>query len=105
MIKTLIDIIPYQIKNFPKEDAICGKEIGVWKRYSSQQAQDMIDKVSLGLLKFGIKPKDNIALISNNRPEWNFVDLGILQIGAVNVPLYPTISEIEYEFIFNEAEI
>ena len=105
MIKTLIDIIPHQIKNFPKEDAICSKENDIWKKYNSQQVQEMIDKVSLGLLKFGIKPKDHIAIISNNRPEWNFVDLGILQIGAVDVPLYPTISEIEYEFIFNEAEI
>lgn len=105
MINTLIDIIPHQIKNFPKEDSVCGKENGIWKKYSSQQVQEMADKVSLGLLKFGIKPKDNIAIISNNRPEWNFIDLGILQIRAVNVPLYPTISEIEYEFIFNEAEI
>jgi len=105
MIKTIIDILPYQIKNHPKEDAICAKENGKWRKYSSIECQEIVDKVSLGLLSMGITFGDKIALISNNRPEWNFIDMGLLQIGAVSVPLYPNITEKEYEFIFNEAEI
>jgi long-chain acyl-CoA synthetase len=56
------------------------------------------------LLKLGIKPGDKIATISNNRPEWNFVDMGISQIGAVHVPLYPNINEEEYEYILEHSE-
>ncbi|MDA3862064.1 MAG: long-chain fatty acid--CoA ligase, partial [Melioribacteraceae bacterium] len=105
MIKTILDFLPYQIEKYPQEDAICGKENGEWKKYSSQEFQNIVDKVSLGLLKNKIAPGDKIAIISNNRPEWNFIDIGALQIGAVGVPMYPNITEKEYEFIFNEAEV
>ncbi len=105
MIKRIIDVLPHQIKNFPQDDAICAKENGEWKKYSSQECQDIIDKVSIGLLDLGIEPGDKIAIISNNRPEWNFIDIGSLQIGAVDVPMYPSITEAEYQFILNEAEV
>ncbi len=105
MIKTILDFLPYQIENFPQEDALCCKENGEWKKYSSQDCQNIVDKVSLGLLARGISSGDKIAIISNNRPEWNFIDIGLLQIGAVGVPMYPNITEKEYEFIFNEAEV
>lgn len=104
-LKRIIDILPYQISNCPQSDAICAKQNGVWRKYNSQECQEIIDKFSLGLLKLGVNRGDKIAIISNNRPEWSFVDLGILQIGAVDVPLYPTISEEEYEPILNEAEV
>jgi long-chain acyl-CoA synthetase len=103
--KRLIDIPYYQLKNFPKEDALCGKENGNWKKYSTQAVIDNINKVSLALLQRGIQPDDKIGLISNNRPEWNFVDYGIMQIGAVCVPVYPTISEDDYAYILNHAEV
>ncbi|VAX16949.1 Long-chain-fatty-acid--CoA ligase [hydrothermal vent metagenome] len=105
MCKTIIDMLSYQIEHFPQEDAICGKEDGVWKKYSAQESQENIDQLSYGLLEYGIQPGDKIAIISNNRPEYNFVDLACLQIKAVDVPIYPSISEKEYEFIFNQAEI
>lgn len=75
------------------------------EKVSTKEIIDTGNKVSLSLLKLGVKPDDKIALVSNNRPEWNMVDLGILQTGAVNVPVYPTITEHEYKFIFNDAEI
>jgi hypothetical protein len=78
---------------------------GEWQKYSTQNIIDTGNKVSLSLLKLGVKPDDKVAIVSNNRPEWNMVDTGILQIGAVNVPVYPTISEHEYKFIFNDAGI
>lgn len=101
----LFDIIHYQQANYPQPDAFGFKANGEWKKVSTQEVIDTGNKVSLSLLKLGIKPQDKVALVSNNRPEWNMVDLGILQIGAVNVPVYPTISEHEYKFIFNDAEI
>lgn len=102
----LTDIIEYQNKNFPKQDALARKENGEWVKFSTQDVIDKSNQVSRALVAFGIKPDDKVALIStNNRPEWNFCDLGMLQVGAVNVPVYPTISESDYEFIFNDAEV
>lgn len=104
-VKRIIDLLPYQLKNHNQPDALAYKEAGQWKKYSTQEVIDNAAKVSRALLKFGIQPGDMVALIANNRPEWNFVDVGILNIGAVVVPIYPTISEGEYKFIFNDAEV
>jgi len=101
----LIDLLPYQINNYPIPDAFCDKVLGTWRKYSSVESQEIIDKVSLGLLRYGIKPGDKIALISKNRVEWNFIDLGILQTGAIVVPLYPTVSENDYQYIFIDANV
>lgn len=102
----LFDIIQHQLRHYAKEDCLARKENGMWRKYSTQEVIDNVNRVSRALIAYGIKPDDKIALISTtNRPEWNFCDLGMLQIGAVNVPVYPTISESEYEFIFNDAEV
>ena len=101
----LFDIIYYQKEKYHKEDSFAAKVNGEWKKYSTQDMIDAANKVSLSLLKLGVQPGDKIAIVANNRPEWNITDLGMLQIGAVNVPVYPTISEHEYKFIFSDAEI
>lgn len=101
----LIDLLPYQLEHYPINNAFGDKVTGEWRRFSTAEAKNIIDKVSLGLLKLGIKPEDKIAIISRNRVEWNFVDLGILQIGAVVVPLYPNTSEDNYSFIFDDAKV
>ena len=104
-IKRLFDIHRYQLQNFPKSDAFVAKINGKWVPTSIEHAIKTGNRVSRALLKMGIKPGDKIALISNNRPEWVMMDLGILQIGAVDVPVYPTISEEDYKYIFNDAEV
>ena len=104
-IKRLFDAPYYQLINFPKEDAFAVKANGAWKKYSTKEYIELANQASLGLLEMGIQPGDKIALITNNRPEWNIMDIGILQLGAVVVPVYPTISEHDYKFIFNDAEI
>lgn len=101
----IFDVPYYQLNNFPQEVCLAGKMNGKWEKYSTQEYIDQANLISKGLLKMGIKPGDKIALISNNRPEWNIMDIGILQIGAIDVPVYPTISEDDYKFIFNDAEI
>lgn len=101
----LFDLIPYQLSNAPQDDCLATKEDGKWRSYSTQEVMDTMNKVSRAFIGYGIKPDDKIALISNNRPEWNFTDLGMLQAGAVNIPIYPTISEQDYKFIFNDAEV
>jgi long-chain acyl-CoA synthetase len=101
----LFDLLDHQGKNTPKPDALAGKEDGEWKRYNTAEVIQNAEDISLGLIALGIKKDDKVATISNNRPEWNFADFGMMQIGAVHVPIYPTISEEDYRFILNDAEV
>lgn len=101
----LFDFYKFQLDYFPQKVALAGKENGEWQTFSTQEVIDMANKVSAGLLKRGIKPGDKVAIIANNRPEWVITDLAILQIGAINVPIYPTISDDDYAFIFNDSEV
>lgn len=99
----LFDLIPFQLKNYPNNKCVVDKKEGKWISFSTEETQSIIDKFSLGLLKLGLNPGDRLAIISPNRTEWNFVDLGILQAGCVDVPVYPNISLTEYEYILNDS--
>lgn len=103
----IFDILDYQLARHPLEDALARREDKKnWTRYSSAQFKSYSDEVSMGLLKLGLVKGDKIAIISTtNRPEWHFIDRGCLQIGVVGIPIYPTISPAEYEYIFNHAEV
>jgi len=101
----LIDILPYQLEHYPNEKAFNDKITGSWRSFSTVEVKKIIDELSLGFLKLGCKPGDKIAIISNNRVEWNFIDIAVLQIGGVVVPLYPTTSEDNYAFIFEDAKV
>ena len=103
--KRLIDILLYQQKCYPKEDALCDKVGGEWRKFSIYKCNEIVHRFSLGLLKMGIKKDDKIAIISGNRVEWNFVDIASLQVGAVIVPLYPNMSEENYKYIFKDAKV
>ena len=104
-IKRIFDLHYHQLKNYPKSDALAAKENGKWVTYSIQDVINQADEFSLGLLKLGIQPNDKIAIIYKNRPEWHINDLGIMQLGAINVPIYPTITEEDYAYIMNDAEV
>ncbi|MFN8208679.1 MAG: long-chain fatty acid--CoA ligase [Bacteroidales bacterium] len=94
----------YQNLFSDKTDVLAGKENGKWVTYSVKDYIDNCNRVSYALLSMGIGKGDRVALIANNRPEWNFVDFGISQTGAVNLPIYPTISKEEYAYILKDAE-
>jgi long-chain acyl-CoA synthetase len=98
--------IPQQIANdFPgKEDVFLAKENGKWKRYSIDYYIENINLISLALLNCGFGKGDKIATICNNRPEWNFIDMGIAQIGAVHVTIYPTLNPAEIHHIISHSE-
>ncbi|HEY4756217.1 MAG TPA: long-chain fatty acid--CoA ligase [Ignavibacteriaceae bacterium] len=104
-LRRLFDLIPYQLKNYSIKNCVSDKKDGNWNNFSTEEVQSVIDKFSLGLLKLGVNRGDKLAIISPNRTEWNFVDLGIMQTGCVDVPIYPNISVQEYEYIFNDAEV
>lgn len=101
----LFDVTYFQLEHYPREDMLGAKQDEEWVKYSTRTVVDRVNQVSRCMLQWGVKVKENVAIISENRPEWNFVDLGMLQVGAVNVPLYPTMRAEDYEFIFNQAEI
>ncbi|MEI7663775.1 MAG: long-chain fatty acid--CoA ligase [Bacteroidota bacterium] len=102
----IFDLLPYHEATFkPKPDVVASKENGEWSRYSILQYREIVDNISYGFLAMGVKPGDKIAQISSNRAEWNFVDMAILQVGAVHVPIYATISESDYKYILNHAEV
>ena len=105
-ITRLFDFAYYQLENFNLEKAFNTKYKGEWITTSTQEYINKANAISRGLLKLGIKPGDKIGVISSvNRTEWNILDIGILQVGATNIPIYPTISKDDYEYIFNHAEI
>lgn len=102
----LFDLLQYKKNTHKfKEDILAWKENGEWVKYSIDQYIDAANKVSYALLALGLKPGDHVATISNSRPEWNFMDMGILQAGMVHVPIYPTISESDYQYILNHSEV
>lgn len=104
-IKRLFDIPYYQLENFPKADSLAAKVNGKWVKTDTKTFIDTGFKISKSLIAMGINEGDRIAMISNNRPEWNITDIGIMMAGGINVPVYPTISSQSYEFIFNDAEV
>lgn len=102
----LFDVLPNYLEKYPqKKDALAGKVDGQWRKYSAKEYVSLVNYLSYGLINLGIKKGDKVATISPNRPEWNFMDMAIMQVGAIHVPIYPTISSSDYEYIFNHAEV
>ncbi|MDL1913491.1 MAG: long-chain fatty acid--CoA ligase [Bergeyella sp.] len=104
--RRIFDIARKVEKNYPKEDFLATKEKGVWSKTSTEEFIRLSDAFSRGLIKLGIKKGEKIALITTStRTEWAIADRGILQIGGITVPVYPTITPADYEFIFKDAKI
>ncbi len=104
-LKLIFDLHQYQMDHYPQKDALMAKVDGEWKGYSMEEFLDTANQLSLGLLELGLKKGDKVAIVSNNRPEWHVADLAMLQIGVINVPIYPTITEEDYAYIMNNAEV
>ena len=107
----LFDCLEYQLKTNPLPDMFAAKESGVWKKYSTSEVNDLVNQLASGLLHLGISPndmsiegRDKVAVISKNRPEWLMIDLAVQKIGAVLVPIYPTINVNELQFILNDSQ-
>lgn len=103
--KRIFDILTTYVQKHPDQDcALAKKENGVWKKYSIQEYVETTNILSFAFIKCGIQKGDKIAIISGNRPEWNMLDMAIQQVGAVTVPIYPTISKEDYRTIINNCE-
>ena len=101
----VFDFITRYKEEFSKPVMVAGKREGKWKTYSTDEFIEIIDNISKAMLARGVKKGDRIALMSGNRPEWNFVDFAANQIGAAIVPLYPTLSSQDLTYIIADAEV
>ncbi|MEO6905574.1 MAG: long-chain fatty acid--CoA ligase [Ginsengibacter sp.] len=108
----LFDCIELHLKDAPHRTMLAGKENDVWKEYTTVEVSEIVNKLSSGLLYAGIGPgdytingRDKVAVISKNRPEWMLLDLAVQQIGAILIPIYPTVSEIDLEFILKDSDV
>jgi long-chain acyl-CoA synthetase len=104
-LKRLFDFPYYQLEKYARPDALVTKVNGDWKQTSTQSFIEQAQAISKGLMELGVVANDKIAIICTvNRTEWNIMDIGIMQTGAQDVPIYPTISEDEYAYVLNHSE-
>lgn len=103
-ITRLFDFPYYQLEKYNLDASLVTKYDGKWTPMSTQEYLDKANAVSRALIRMGIQKDDKIAVISStNRTEWNIMDIGVLQVGAQNVPIYPTISSEDYEYVLNHS--
>ncbi|NVK07670.1 MAG: long-chain fatty acid--CoA ligase [Tenacibaculum sp.] len=101
----LFDFPYHQLKNYPQQHCLVSKVNNEWKSISTQKYIEDANIISKALLNLGVRPGDKIAVITSvNQPKWHILDIGVMQIGAVNVPLYPTFSEKDYAYILNHSD-
>ena len=104
-IKRVFDLLDNYVEKYPNQEvALAGKKDGQWVKYSSQAYQENANILSYALIELGIEKGDKVAMILTNRPEWNMLDMAISQVGAINVPVYPTISEEDYRYILSDCD-
>ena len=104
-VRRVFDLLAHYKEKYPDQQvALAGKVNGEWRKYSIDEYIEQTNIISGALIELGVQPQDKVAVISNNRPEWNILDMAITQIGAVMVPIYPTISEADYKIILNNCE-
>lgn len=108
----LFDCIDLHLNDSPERAMLAGKENGTWVEYSTREVSDIVNKLSTGLLKLGYgwgdgsyEGRDKIAVIAKNRPEWVMLDLATQKIGAVLTPVYPTINDLELEYILQDSRV
>ena len=104
-ITRLFDFAHYQLETHNLDAALISKKDGEWVKTSSKEYLNKANALSRALLKMGVQKNDKIAVISTtNRTEWCIIDIGVLQVGAQNIPIYPTISSEDYEYVLNHSE-
>ncbi|MBY0245660.1 MAG: long-chain fatty acid--CoA ligase [Sphingobacteriaceae bacterium] len=104
-IKRVFDILTHNVENLQNPEMVSGKISGAWQKYSTASFAEQTNKLSRGLAFLGVKKGDSVAVMSANRPEWNICDFAIMQLGAYQVPLYPTLATQDIKFILQDAGV
>jgi long-chain acyl-CoA synthetase len=103
-VERTFDLLSRYKEQFVQEEALCYKQNGQWVKYSSEEYIENSHQFSYGLLEMGLERGDKIMTISNNRPEWNFADMGMSMIGVIHVPVFTSLSVAEYKYIILHSE-
>lgn len=101
----VFDLLSHYKNSFGQKTVVAGKEKGEWVSYDTDYFLEVVNNLSKGLLDLGVQKTDKVAIMSGNRPEWNFTDFAVNQIGAAIVPLYPTLSDHDLNYIIENAEV
>lgn len=104
-IRRIFDIPKYQLYKNPLKNAVNSKKDNIWRNLSTKEYIEKINSLSRGFISSNRIMNEKIAIISENRIEWTIVDLGVQQIGGIVVPIYPTVSKEDFNYIFKHAEI
>lgn len=104
--KRLFDILKLYMEKYPNQDVVLARKgKNGWKKYSIQEYVEITNNLSYAFIKLGIQKNDKVGIICGNRPEWNMLDMAIMQVGAISVPIYPTISKDDYRYIINDCGV
>ena len=103
-IKRIFDLLDWMVRFYPREDALACKHNGAWQRYSSADFYKYAHLLAYGLHDLGVRRGDKVLTVANSRPEWNFLDMAVAMLGAVHVPVYPTLNADQYVQIFTHSE-
>ena len=108
----MFDCLQQHLENSPIDDMMVAKEEGQWRKYSTREVNDLVNRLSAGLVNLGYgcgdmseEGRDKIAILAKNRPEWLLLDLAVQKMGAVLTPVYPTINVNELEFVLRDAQV
>lgn len=101
--KTLNQLLAAACARHDKPDALMHKADGEWKNISSAEWLDAARDVAMGLHAFGVKKGERVVLLSENRVEWFFVEAGLQILGAVTVPIYPSLTASQVAYIVNNS--
>lgn len=101
----IFDLAYLQLEKYPNLNMFASKKEGKWQFLSTQAFLDETVRVSKALIHLGVGKGDKVALVTENRVEWNIIDIAVQQIGGVLVAVYPNISTNDYKYIFNDAQI
>ena len=98
------DLLDHLVERYPKDDILAGKVAGEWVRYSSHDYYKFAHYLAYGLCEMGLKEGDRVVTMSGNCPEWNFIDMALSMSGIIHVPIYPTLSTENYQYILQHSE-
>ncbi len=100
----VFDLLQNLKENYPKDDILARKENGKWTKYSVDQYYEISHKLSYAFISLGLEKGDKVSTIFSNRPEWNFIDMGLSLAGLLHVSIYTTLSNEDYKFILDHSD-
>ena len=103
-VETISQLFLNTVQSYPKDDMMLFKKGGAYVSLSSREILEQVKNTALGLKSLGVGPGDKIVILSENRPEWTMTDFAAECLGAVVVPIYPTLMPDQIKYIVNDSD-